>query len=332
MVPGRLGAEHREAAGGRRRVTGCTRRRVTSGHAVRHDRRTHRSAHASPRAGVAADWLDYHRATLELKCEGLRSGGPHRPPGRRPRCSASRASCATWPRWSGTGSGGCWPARTPRRSSTTTSTPTATSSWSTTRDWADGSRDLGGGVRPRPRRVEARPRRSTSPGTPAGSAGRPALDHGPHDRGVRPPQRPRRPASASWSTARWATDVELSEAMRTPAAAPSLHDRAGGRCNGREPSSTTRASPRVGRTARAGTWSWSKDPALRRRLAELMAPVWSEYVAQVRLGETAFSAVSADRGRPGGGPAPPRAQPAARRHRARSRSCWSSPSTCGRWP
>ncbi len=33
------------------------------------------------------------------------------------------------------------------------------------------------------------------------------------------------------------------------------------------------------------------DPAVRRRLADLMGPVWSEYTAQIRLGETAFSAV-----------------------------------------
>ncbi len=33
------------------------------------------------------------------------------------------------------------------------------------------------------------------------------------------------------------------------------------------------------------------DRVLRRRLADLMVPVWSEYTAQVRLGETAFSAV-----------------------------------------
>jgi nitroreductase len=34
-----------------------------------------------------------------------------------------------------------------------------------------------------------------------------------------------------------------------------------------------------------------KDATLRRRLADAIAPVWSEYVAQYRLGETAFSAV-----------------------------------------
>jgi hypothetical protein len=34
---------------------------------------------------------------------------------------------------------------------------------------------------------------------------------------------------------------------------------------------------------------------LRRRLAQLMAPAWGEYVAQARLGETAFSAVQPTR-------------------------------------
>jgi nitroreductase len=37
------------------------------------------------------------------------------------------------------------------------------------------------------------------------------------------------------------------------------------------------------------------DPAVRRRLADLMVPVWSEYTAQIRLGETAFSAVRPSR-------------------------------------
>jgi nitroreductase len=34
-----------------------------------------------------------------------------------------------------------------------------------------------------------------------------------------------------------------------------------------------------------------RDPALRRQVADEIAPVWNEYVAQVRLGETAFSTV-----------------------------------------
>ena len=34
-----------------------------------------------------------------------------------------------------------------------------------------------------------------------------------------------------------------------------------------------------------------KNRSLRRQLADLMVPAWSEYVAQIRLGETAFSAV-----------------------------------------
>jgi nitroreductase len=37
------------------------------------------------------------------------------------------------------------------------------------------------------------------------------------------------------------------------------------------------------------------DPAVRRQLADLMVPVWSEYTAQIRLGETAFSAVQPTR-------------------------------------
>ena len=71
-------------------------------------------------------WLEYHRATLARKCEGLDDDSSACVRCRRRRCRCS-VSCATWPRSRRTGSAGGSPAKSPPRffddaNRTTTST------------------------------------------------------------------------------------------------------------------------------------------------------------------------------------------------------------------
>ena len=137
-------------------------------------------------------WLEYHRTTLLLKCEGLDDAAAQEPAG------ADLASCrctvwsGTWPRSSGTGSAACCCA---------------------SRRAADLVRPRDRGQRARParrRRLGRRPRRVAAPSATHSRRGRgrarprrhghaarravlAALDLRPHDRGVRAPQRARRP-------------------------------------------------------------------------------------------------------------------------------------------
>ena len=98
-------------------------------------------------------WLEFHRTTLLLKCEGLdrrTTQGPARAHARSCRCTAW---CATWERWSGAGSDArCCVSPTRPQSGTTPPSRTASSSPSTTRT---GSCDLTtwlAGVRAQPDR------------------------------------------------------------------------------------------------------------------------------------------------------------------------------------
>jgi nitroreductase len=96
--------------------------------------------------------------------------------------------------------------------------------------------------------------------------------------------------SVSWSTVRWVTDVELSEVMRTTGAVRDFTDAVVANGTIFEILDDARFAP-----SGSNRQGWHivvvTDRAVRRQLAELMVPVWSEYTAQVRLGETAFSAV-----------------------------------------
>ena len=132
-------------------------------------------------------WLEYHRATLLMKCEGLTDDQLRMRRCRR-RSSRCSGSCGTWPRsrlnwfrfWLG-GEG-------PNRRATDDD-----------EDFDVDGADVGGGVRLLARRVRAT-RDVVAPfgslddvgagQTPGADLG--ALDTRAHDRGVRPPQRPRR--------------------------------------------------------------------------------------------------------------------------------------------
>ena len=52
-------------------------------------------------------WLEYHRMTLLLKCEGLDDAAAQAAPGRHLASCRCTVSCGTWPRSSGTGSTAC---------------------------------------------------------------------------------------------------------------------------------------------------------------------------------------------------------------------------------
>ena len=88
--------------------------------------------------------------------------------------------------------------------------------------------------------------------------------------------------------------MDLSEAMRTSGAVREFTTEPVDAATIREVLEDARFAP-----SGSNRQGWHvlvvEDVALRRRLAELMTPAWSEYVAQARLGETAFSAVQPTR-------------------------------------
>ena len=153
-------------------------------------------------------WLEFHRVTLLLKCEGL-DDEPARADRWPPPSCRCMVWCGTWPRSSGTGSAGCCCARPmPRRSGSTRRSRTASSSRSTTptgkptlRPGTPSAMPAGGGGGARARRHRR----------PAGRAVLAAMDLRAHDRGVRTPQRARRhhprahrtEASAGKTTCQW---------------------------------------------------------------------------------------------------------------------------------
>ena len=93
----------------------------------------------------------------------------------------------------------------------------------------------------------------------------------------------------SWSTVRWVSDVELSEVMRTTGAVRDFTEDVVANATIVEILDDARFAP-----SGSNRQGWHvvvvSDRAVRRQLAE-PGPVWSEYTAQIRLGETAFSAV-----------------------------------------
>ena len=72
---------------------------------------------------------------------------------------------------------------------------------------------------------------------------------------------------------------------------PSIHRPAGRRRNCSPRSSTTPASRRRAATASRGGSPSSRTPTLRRQLADLMQPVWNEYVAASKAGQVPFNSV-----------------------------------------
>ena len=144
----------------------------------------------SPERDALREWLEFQRATLHLKCDGLDRAGLVAQPVPTSVLSLHglvRHMAEVERNWFGASSA----ARTPNRSTTTTSIPTATSSSSTTPTGAPTSP-------PGRRSAPSSGARSGCAlarhhGHPSRRAGVAALDHAPHDRGVRPPQRSRRP-------------------------------------------------------------------------------------------------------------------------------------------
>ena len=88
--------------------------------------------------------------------------------------------------------------------------------------------------------------------------------------------------------------MDLSEAMRTSGAVREFTAEPVDAATVREVLDDARFAP-----SGSNRQGWHvivvEDTVLRRGFAELMAPAWSEYVAQVRLGETAFSAIQPTR-------------------------------------
>jgi nitroreductase len=84
--------------------------------------------------------------------------------------------------------------------------------------------------------------------------------------------------------------VDLSEAMRTTGAVRDFTDDVVADATILEILDDARFAP-SGSNRQGWRVVAVSDPDVRRRLADLMVPVWSEYIAQTRLGETAFSAV-----------------------------------------
>ena len=139
--------------------------------------------------GLLEAWLEFHRMTLMLKCEGLDDSArkSRRWP---PPSSPCMGLCATWPRWSATGS-----ARAPTSTGPPTHLrpPVDEDCDLAPLDDADWDADLAA-WRPSARRAAAAA--NTHALDDIGDAPRrallAALDLCAHDRGVRAPQRPRR--------------------------------------------------------------------------------------------------------------------------------------------
>ncbi len=199
-------------------------------------------------------WLDFHRATLARKCEGLDDARLRTPPSR-PRTSTCSASSGTWPRSSAAGSATPWPARTPL-DLLDGGGPRPGHPHRGGGHLRGGPRHLAGRDRPRPRPGrDPRPRRPGRRQAPERGEVQPPLDLPPHDRGVRPPQRPRGPDPGA--------DRRRDRRLRRPGR------RAAGRVKGgRAPAHPCGAFP-AGRGAKiaagAAEWRGCMEPEPQRR-------------------------------------------------------------------
>lgn len=137
-------------------------------------------------------WLDFHRATLAAKCAGL-DDAEARTLSAAPSPSPCSAWSSTWRRWNGPGSAAYSQAPTCRPYAAPPSTPRRPTAASHPRR-RHPRRNAGPLAGRGPRLTDGRrappPRHHRRlPGHPR----LPPLDLRPHDRGIRPPQRPRRP-------------------------------------------------------------------------------------------------------------------------------------------